>query len=217
MSAARDFQRSIGTDLAEHLNNGVHLDRSRLLLTWTAGGLRKTVQLAGSNKWSPTIHLAFYFGCWYEEAGRWERLVANTRDSHISHVSQYSVNRVRMEGLAYDGPYMWNVDIRTPPSSLVAEIAGAVRALAFPFFEAFSTAQAARNAISEGHTWCMGAHWSQMLYLDAALADLSHFQVWSASLNDLDRQQADSELALLRDIQRQESNNACMDSPRNPR
>jgi hypothetical protein len=190
MSAAAAFQRNLGDKLAVHLGGDYTFLRSKLLLKRSMPSGNLTVVLSGSNKWSPLIELAFYFGVTFPEITSLERRLGI--HPLLMHIQQYSPNcSVRAAGL-YKERCSWSVDITSPQSDLVEEIAVAVEGLAIPFFEDYGSVLSARDAIASNDPNVFGGpiFWPQLLRLDLALGDLEHFEKWSEALDPLSLSQA---------------------------
>jgi len=109
------------------------------------------------------------------------------------HIHHYSPDSKKFEGLNYDGPNTWSVNIREENDNLVDEIAKAIEGIAYPFFKRFSEVRVARDALAVGDSWCIGAQgsfWPSLFKMDAALGDLEHFKEWANTLTPLFRKQA---------------------------
>jgi hypothetical protein len=187
---SREFQRDLGAAVVDVLGGAYRFLKSRLELRAAAPGGHNVVVLAGYTKYSPRISVDFYFGRNFAAAKRIGKRLAVSQFYY--HIQQFSPNREHMSGLEYTGPYTWSVDICNPPSSLVAELAAAVRGIAVPFFERFVDIGAARDAIAASDPWCFGGKpcWRQLLLLDMAMNDLGHFEHWRGVLDDLSQTQA---------------------------
>jgi hypothetical protein len=196
-SAAMAFQQEVGAQLARALGEDYKFFRSRLELRRPCGDGFNVLVLSGSNKYSPFISLEFYFGRNFAEAKRIEKLLGPTTFHY--HIQQYSLNRNRMSGLVYEGPYTWSIDITRPMGSLLSELVSAVEGMANPFFERFATIRAARDAVASDDDWCFGGpiFWRQLILLDAAMEDLGHFKEWAVQLDDFNRSQAEQEIEKL--------------------
>jgi hypothetical protein len=155
------------------------------------------VILSGSTRYSPEIDLAFYFGRNFAAARQLEALLGDHRFYY--HIQQYSWNRAHMNGLSYDGPYRWAIDIGAAPASLASEVAAAIHGIGDPFFARFADIEAARDAVASDDPWCFGgaAYAHQLLLLDAALGDLAHFEAWAHRVGVVGDSVAE-ELSLLR-------------------
>jgi hypothetical protein len=143
--------------------------------------------------------MAFYFGNRFEAVSRIERLAGTKRRDGQIH--QYSLNVRQMQGLAYTCKNRWEVDINNPPNDLEREIADAIRQIAVPFWNRYPTMQSARDALVSGDSWCVrafGPLWHDLLYLDAALGELDHFEDWLDGQDVLYRSQAAEHLQRVR-------------------
>ncbi len=189
-SAAESFRHDLAARLAGALGSGYVFNKSRGELFVEAGVGNNVLLIAGSSQYSPNITVSFYFGRNYSAVRTLEELTGE-RGSHY-HIHQYSLNRKLMTGLRYRGPHTWNVDIRRPDDSLVEQLLIAVNAMAFPFFNRFSEIESARDAIASNDAWCLGGpiFWRNLLYLDAALGDMQHFENWAVNLDTFRRAQA---------------------------
>lgn len=202
MSAASQFCARLGADVAANFSGEVTYRKSAQRLTWTTSFGSHSIAISGSNKWSPMISVAFYFGNRYEEASSIERLLGK-RGSELrpSHIHNYSHNACHMDGLTFDCATSWSVDIQSPPSSLANEIADAIRQIAFPFWHRYPTMRSAREGMLSGDTWCFqagGPIWLDLLYLDAALGELDHYEAWVGTLDAFYVPHASAELERVR-------------------
>ena len=198
---APKFLQELGASLAQILGGEYRYFKSRLELRQASDGGNNVLILAGSNKYSPSISLSFYFGRNFAAAKRLEKRVGGYQFPY--HIQQYSLNRRAMPGLNCSGPYTWSLDINDPPRALSSEIVAAVRGIANPFFARFSNMEVARDAIASDDPWCFGGFpfWRQLLVLDAALNDLPHFQRWSKGLGPFERSQAEARLEQIAQVQ----------------
>jgi len=196
-SAAVAFQQQIGAELARTFEGQYQFFKSRLELRSSIDEAHNVLIMSGSNKYSPYISLAFYFGRNFGLARRVEKLLGGT--PFYYHIQQYSLNRNQMKGIEYSGPYTWSLDITRPVGSLVSEIKYAIEGLANPFFSRFHSIESARNAIAADDPWCFGGpiFWKQLLLLDAAMNELSHFRAWATRLDEFQHTQAEEELEKL--------------------
>ena len=200
MSAAREFQKALGSEVAKALACDVEFVPSQLLLRWRGEGADSLVSFSGSNKFSPFVSVAFYFGRRFESASQIERAIGDR--SNQWHISHYSINLPLMMDMPYDGPHDWKVDIRNPPVTLVPEMARAIQGMAYPFFERFASVLVARDALLANDPWCVMADfmWSRMLSLDAALGELEHYEEWSEKLPDFYRAHSDQAFDQVRNV-----------------
>ena len=195
MSDANKYLQQLGSELEVQLGDGFKFSRSRLELRRKANDGADVIILAGSTKYSPFISVAFYFGRNFDEAKRLEKLTGDHPMPY--HIQQYSPNLRSMRGLSYAGPSTWEVDITNPPEKLAQQITVAIKAMAYPFFEKFSTLQAAQIALADGDSWCFNARgpfYHMLLKVDASLKDLEHFEQWSKCLQDFYRNQSTESL-----------------------
>jgi len=199
-SAAFAFQQQIGSELARAFGGKYRFFKSRVELRTSDQNDWDVIIFAGSNKYSPYISLEFYFGRNFEAARQLEKRLG---DSPIYyHIQQYSLNRNHMKGLAYSGPYSWDLDISKPMGSVVPEMKAAIEGMAAPFFNRFHSIESARDAIASDDPWCFGGpiFWKQLLILDAALNEINHFKTWAAQLDEIQRRQAEEALNRLAEI-----------------
>jgi hypothetical protein len=190
MSEAAEFQKTLGTEVAQQLGQRYSFLKSRMELHAEVPDGHHVVTLSGSNKYSPFIEVAFYFGKRFAAARSIEKELGIY--SFPCHVLQYSPN-FAVRGLgSYRGPCTWSVDIRDPPQSLTSELVEAIRGLSDPFLERYGSMIAARDAIAANERDVFGGNmfWGQLLRLDLALNDLNHFERWASQLDDLAREQA---------------------------
>ncbi len=197
-SASQSFLQEIGVELGEMLGDEYRFMRSRRELRAEAANGFNSVVLNAATKYSPFIGFAFYFGRIYSAAREIEARLGPHRA--YFHVQQFSYNRSHMQGLSYDGPDNWSVDITDPPAGLSSQVAAAIHGMADPFFARFADLRSARDAISARDPWCFSGefYWRNLLLLDAALDDLPHFDSWAAGINSVYRDQAAELVAILR-------------------
>lgn len=202
MSAASNFCARLGADVAAEFENEVTYRKSTRRLTWNTFFGSHSITISGSNKWSPMINVAFYFGNRYEEATNIERLLGKRRgELRSAHIMNYSLNAGLMKELSFDRASSWSINIEAPAASLASEIAEAVRQIAFPFWHRYPTVRSARDAMLSGDSWCFqagGPFWLDLLYLDAALGELDHYESWMANLDAFYVPHASAQLALVR-------------------
>jgi hypothetical protein len=156
------------------------------------------IVFSATTQFSPAVTLSFYFGRFFPTANSAVRQFSWSTPYY--HVHQLSENRPLMEGLAYEGPYRWNVDLRATFGTLPQEVASAIQGVAFPFFERFIDLETARAGIVSRDSWCIGAEgpfWRSLLAMDLALDDVDHFRQWGRSLDPFSRRQANDALVLL--------------------
>jgi hypothetical protein len=178
-SAAKRFRQELGEQLIQALGTDFSFRRTTLTLTAPLMESTRVITLAGTSRGSPYITIAFYMGLLFnavhevERTLKWKPLTA--------HVTQFSVNFPHMPGISWHGSAMLPVDLRSPPANFAAEVLGAIRAIAFPFFERLGTLTAARDAIASGSRLCFSGpvSWKQLFLLDCALHQLSHYEEWS--------------------------------------
>ncbi len=198
MSAASQFVKDLGARVATEFGGDVEYKKSKLLLQWSGPFAGCYVQFSGANKWSPHISLAFYFGRRFPEASA---IAKRFGDSDAGQIWQYSLNVNHMKGLGGSPTGRWEIDITKPPTGLEAEIAKSIRQVAIPFWQRYPTARSARDALAEKDPWCIwagGPFFRSLLYLDAALGDLNHFEAWMPQLELFYRNQASDELQRVR-------------------
>lgn len=201
MSAADKFKKDLGAEVCQHLGSDFKFLRSKRELRRPSGNGHDVVILSGSNKWSPHISVAFYYGRNYDDVKSIEKLAGEEPMPY--HIQQYSPNATRISGLDFAGTTTWEVDITGPPAGLAKDIAAAIRGVAFPFFARFTELKTARDALATEDTWCFGAAgsgWYSLLKLDAALRDFEHFEVWRECLNEFYYQQSEERLLRYKEL-----------------
>jgi len=184
VSAASDFQKFLGEQTTKLLGDEFRFFRSRLELRRRALDSEDVVVLGGSNKWSPCLSVAFYFGRRFDAARRVEKQLGS--EGAFYHVFQHSLNLRKLSGLSYSGPISWEVDLRQPPPDLANQLTEAIQQVAFPFFARFETLGNARSGLLDEDAWCFsarGAFWRQLFLIDVALNDINHFRRWAESLD----------------------------------
>jgi len=182
LSKSAAFQKHLGEQLATRLD-GFKFYRSKLELSRKTIDGTDVILLSGSSKWSPLISVSFYFGRRFDQVMALEK--RHGEHPMPCHIQQYSLNLAHLKGINYVGPHTWEVDICKPSPLLATELTAAIQAIAFPFFERFSSLQAARDAIATNDPWCFGSRgpsWISLFKLDAAMGDLAHFRRWSNCL-----------------------------------
>jgi hypothetical protein len=194
-SASSLFQHRLGEQLAKTLGGEWKYYKSRNELRAPAEEGDRVIILSGSNRYSPDVDVAFYFGCKYTAASKVEELLGGHQFYY--HIQQYSYNRHAFSKLPFAGPSTWSVNIESPPSDLPLEVANAIHGIAFPFFERFASMRAARDALAADDPWCFGGKglWSQTLLLDLALNDVAHFQDWASDFDAFTLSQAQERIA----------------------
>ncbi len=191
MSAANNYQKELGSNLEELFGGEFRFFRSKLELRREREDGYDVIVLSGSNKWSPFINLSFYFGRNFDAARRIEKLLG-LYPMHYQ-IQQYSPNVQHMEGLGYEGEGSWDINIEDPPKDMPQKLKVAIEGIAFPFFERFSTLEAARRALETDDSWCFspkGPFFHMLFKIDAALDDMDHFREWSKCLESFYLQQA---------------------------
>lgn len=198
MSAAEKFHQALGAELAERLGPQYKFFKSRTELRAEVADGHHVIILAGSNKYSPFVEVAFYFGKNFAAAKKIEKRLGIY--SFPYHVQQYSPNFALRGFGSYHGPCSWSVDINSPPPELIDQLVVAIEGLAIPFFERYGDIRAARDAIAANDRDVFGGKmfWGQLLNLDLAINDLSHFVDWSAQLDELSREQANEIISKFR-------------------
>jgi hypothetical protein len=187
MSDAGEFLKRLGEELMPLLGDGFKFYRSKLELRQSRDAGRNVIILSGSNKASPHISVSFYFGRNFDGVRQLERKYGEY--PMPQHIQQYSPNLELIEGMEYGGPHSWDVDIRSPPSTLAAELHVALQGMAFPFFRRFADIEVARDALASDDSWCFSI-WTQLFMVDAALGDLAHFRRWMTCLDPFTTEQA---------------------------
>jgi hypothetical protein len=199
MSAAAEYVSALGVAIADQFGAAVTFSKANQRLVWSTAFGGSFVSLSGSNKFSPYISVSFYFGNRYEDATRVEKLIGLAKRYHSAgHILQYSLNAHMMKGLAFSSDYTFDIDIRRPPTNLASAIADAIRQIAFPFWDRYPTVRLARDALLSPGEWCFqagGPFWESLLYLDAALGELEHYESWLMQLDPFYVPHASAKLA----------------------
>ena len=187
MSAAAEYVSALGVAIADQFGAAVTFSKVSKRLVWGAAFGGSFVSLSGSNKFSPYISVAFYFGNRYEDATRIEKLIGVPKQHRrAGHIHQYSLNARNMKGLTFTSDYTFDIDIRRPPTNSASAVADAIRQIAFPFWDRYPTVRSARDALLSDDEWCFragGPFWEDLLYLDAALGELEHYESWLTQLD----------------------------------
>src|SRR3569832_2158653 len=170
MSAAAEYVSALGIAIADQFGAAVTFSIVSQRLVWRTAFGGTFVGLSGSNKYSPYISVAFYFGNRYEDATRIEKLIGLPK-KHLSagHIHQYSLNARSMKGLTFSADYAFEIDIRKPPTDIASAVVDAIRQIAFPFWSRYPTVRSARDALLSSDEWCFkagGPFWANLLYLD---------------------------------------------------
>jgi hypothetical protein len=191
MSQAENYQKILGAELAEQLGEGYKFLRSKLELRQKGKQSSNVIVLAGSNKYSPSISVSFYFGKHFEEIKKVEKALG-LEPMHY-HIQQYSPNLQNM--VDHPNPnleHTWNVNIDKPSVLFSKKVCVAIRKISGPFFERFDSLQRSREALAANDSWCFGGptFWRSLFLFDAALGDIEHFKQWSQCLNDFEQEQA---------------------------
>lgn len=190
-SAANNFQKQLGTKLEKLFANEFKFYKSSLQLRRKSNNGTDIISLSGSNKWSPLIIVAFYFSRQFDDSKKILRIMGE--DTSLTQIDQYSLNARLMTGTKYEGCGSWTVDIDNPQQDLAENIKIAIEALAFPFFERFSSLKVAQKASTSNDSWCLnpiGPCYHKLLLIDAALSELNHFKEWSKCLEPFYLEQA---------------------------
>ena len=94
MSAAAEYVSALGVAIADQFGAAVTFSKVSKRLVWSTAFGASFVSLSGSNKFSPYISVAFYFGNRYEDATRIEKLIGlPKRHQSAGHILQYSLDR----------------------------------------------------------------------------------------------------------------------------
>jgi len=197
-SASSEYLQGVAIGVAKLLGTEFKYFRSRNEFRRAVPEGHDVVVLSSSNKWSPLINVSFYFGKNYSAAKRIETILGPHRS--IYHVQQFAFHRQPLYAATYSGPDNWDIDLTHPPEDLPQQILAAIRGMAEPFFERFTSINAARDAIANEDRGCFSgqAFWRQLLLLDLTLGDIKHFLDWSASLPPFEAQQAKEQIAKYR-------------------
>jgi hypothetical protein len=197
---ANTFLQQLGEQIASSLGAEYKFYKSRLEVRTAVPGGHNVIILGGSNQSSPRISISFYFGKNFASAKKIEKMCGSHQFYY--HIQQYSIGRSYLYGSQYQGPDTWSIDITSPPVNLLTEIVEAIHGMAMPFFQRFNTIEAARDAIAADDPWCFGGpfYWRQLLLLDLAMNDISHFESWAYKLDDYNRQQAYEEIRKFREV-----------------
>ena len=198
MSAAENYKKKLGQEIAELFGGEFKFFKSKLELKRKRSGGFDVIILSGSNKWSPFIDVSFYFGRNFDAARKVEKALSDHPMPY--QIQQYSPNVSSMLGLGYTGEGIWEVNIEEPPQNLAVKIKSAIESIAFPFFEKFTTLESAQEALAQDHSWCFspkGPFYHMLFKVDAALGDLEHFKKWSECLDDFYVEQASEKILKL--------------------
>ncbi len=199
MSAAAKFVSTLGAAVAEQFGAVATFSKVGQSLAWHTAFGGSFVSLSGSNKFSPLISVGFYFGNRYEDATRIEKLIGRSKSQRrAGHILQYSLNAHLMKGLTFSSGYTFDIDLRSPPAHIASDLADAIRQIAVPFWNRYPTVRSARDALLSSDEWCFkagGALWHDLLYLDAALGELRHYESWLTQLEPFYVPYASAELA----------------------
>jgi hypothetical protein len=204
MSAAAAYVSSLGIAVAGQFGARVTFSKVDKRLVWRTAFGSTFVSLSGSNKWSPLISVSFYFGNRYEEATRIEKLIGQSkRQQRAGHIIQYSLNAHLMKGLTFSSDHTFKINIQRPPADMATAVADAIRQIAVPFWNRYPTVRSARDALLSRDEWCFkagGPFWHDLLYLDAALGELEHYESWLSQLESFYVPYASAELAKVKDV-----------------
>jgi len=204
MSAAAEYVSALGVAIADQFGAAVTFSKVSKRLVWSTAFGGSFVSLSGSNKFSPYISVAFYFGNRYEDATRIEKLIGlPKRHQSAGHILQYSLNARMMKGLTFSSNDSFDIDIRRPPTDSASAIADAIRQIAFPFWDRYPTVRSARDALLSPDEWCFkagGPFWESLLYLDAALGELEHYESWLTQLEPFYVPHASAKLAEVKSV-----------------
>ncbi len=198
MSAAENYKKKLGQELAELFGGEFKFYKSKLELKRKRADGFDVIILSGSNKWSPLIDVSFYFGRNFDAARKVEKALGDHPMPY--QIQQYSPNINSMIGLGFTGDGTWEVNIEEPPHDLAIKIKNAIENIAFPFFERFSSLKAAQEALAKDDSWCFspkGPFYHMLFKVDAALGDLEHFKKWSECLEDFYIEQASEKISKL--------------------
>jgi hypothetical protein len=198
VSAADTYKKKLGQEIADLLGDEFTFYKSKLMLKRKRASGFDVIILAGSNKWSPLIDVSFYFGRNFDNA----RKVEKALNAHPMpyQIQQYSPNVNSMLGLDYSGDGNWEVNIEESSQDVAIKIKSAIEKIAFPFFERFTTLEAAQEALTKEDSWCFspkGPFYHMLFNVDAALGDLEHFKKWSKCLDNFYIEQVLEKIAIL--------------------
>jgi hypothetical protein len=199
-SAAKRYRQELGEELSRALGTDFSFRRTTLTLVAPFREGTRIITLAGTSRNSPYITIAFYMGLVFDVVREVEKTL--TWKPLATHVTQFSVNFPNMPGISWHGSAMLPVDLRSPPVNLGTEVVGAVKAIAFPFFERLGTPTAARDAIASGSRLCFSGapFWKQLFLLDCALCQLSHYEEWSTRLDGSQQRESRESITLARKV-----------------
>jgi len=204
MSAAAAYISALGIAVADQFGASVTFSKVDKRLVWPSAFGSTFVSLSGSNKWSPLISVSFYFGNRYEEATKIEQLIGQSkRQRRAGHIIQYSLNAHLMKGLAFSSDHTFEINIKRPPAHMASAVADAIRQIAGPFWNRYPTVRSARDALLSRDEWCFkagGPFWHDLLYLDAALGELEHYESWLSQLEPFYVPFASAELAKVKGV-----------------
>ncbi|WP_157119036.1 hypothetical protein [Azohydromonas lata] len=125
MSIATQFQANLGAEVTALLGSKHRFFKSRMDIRAEAPQGHNVVILSGSNKYSPFIDVAFYFGKNFAAVKALEP--KHGLHHFLYHIQKYSYNRASFSEFSFDGPCTWSIDINNPPSNLAQEIAAAIK------------------------------------------------------------------------------------------
>jgi hypothetical protein len=202
MSAASAYVSTIGMAIAGQFGESVKFSKTDNRLVWPTAFGSSFVSLSGSNKWSPLISISFYFGNRYEAATTIEKRAGiSKRQQSAGHIIQCSLNANQMKGLIFNCNHTFEINIQSPAPDIASSIADAIRQIAFPFWDRYPTARSARDALLTVDGWSVkagGPFWRDLLYLDAALGELEHYEAWLSQLDPFYVPYAAAELAKIK-------------------
>jgi hypothetical protein len=204
MSAAAEYVSALGIAVADQFGGGVKFSKVGQRLVWPTAFGASFVSLSGSNKWSPLISVSFYFGNRYEDATRVEKRIGVSKSrQRAGHILQYSSNAHLMKGLTFSSDCTFEINIQSPPVDIASVLADAIRQIAVPFWNRYPTVRSARDALLSRDEWCFkagGPSWHDLLYLDAALGELEHYEAWLGQLESFYVPYASAELAKVKSV-----------------
>ncbi len=108
-----------------------------------------------------------------------------------------------MKGLTFSTEYTFKINIQKPPADIDPPSPMQFAKSRFRFWNRYPTVRSARDALLSRDEWCFkagGPFWHDLLYLDAALGELEHYESWVSQLEPFYVPYASAELAKVRGI-----------------
>jgi hypothetical protein len=202
MSASDDYKKALGQELEKLFGGDFKFCKSKLELKRKRNNGFDIIVISGSSKWSPHINISFYFGRNFDAVRKIEKMLS----SYLvpCHIQQYSLNGCKLKSLEYKGEGTWVVNIEDPPKDMALTLKHTIESIAFPFFDRFSSLEAAQEALANDDSWCFspkGPLYHSLLLVDDALNYLHHFKEWSKCLENCYLQKANEDIKKLENMQ----------------